>query len=146
MKRLLTIALAAISITSAIPAAQAAPQLTGSSYRWDWCRFQSLQDGRWTVKEVHLTIHCALAHWPSDHAKVDAIAYRESKYFWHATNPISGACGIFQSMPRLWPGRIRTFNDTHPNWNAGPSCYNARSNILWSVNTMHASGFSPWGG
>lgn len=73
------------------------------------------------------------------------IAWRESHYQPWARNPSSGSCGVFQHMPRYWPGRVG-------HWYYGPrvaermSCYNGRTNVLVSLRMMRDGGYGPWGG
>lgn len=116
----------------------------GDSWRMRECRYQSLQPGHWTEREVHKTIHCAITHWPVSHSTADYVAERESGLYWHATNSTSGACGIYQHLPRYWPGRVASFNDAAPRWDLAPSCYNARSNILVAIRMARSGGWSPW--
>lgn len=142
MKRFLAATLAVALVLASPLATQAKADIP--AWDWNYCHFQNVDPHKWTVREVHLTIHCALRKWPVDHSTVDYIADRESSMFWHATNPYSGACGVFQHMPNLWPGRVRAFNDTHPRWHLATGCYNARSNVLVAVHMMKVGGLSPW--
>lgn len=114
------------------------------TWRWNFCRFQAVDNAPWTQREVHLTIHCALAHWPTSHSTADYVASRESGMRATALNTSSGACGVYQSLDELWPGRIAAFNRALPRWNAAPSCFNARSNVLWAIRQAHMGGWGPW--
>lgn len=112
-----------------------------------YCRYQSVDNAKWSHHEVHLTEQCAIRHWSvsGGFTKAHYISERESGDGWFARNPSSGTCGIYQHQPSLWPGRVQAANKALPNWNLGPSCYNARSNIIVSIHMAHSGGWGPWG-
>lgn len=143
MKRLLAMSLALSTIAGAV---EAAPREIQNRERW--CRYGSLdgQPGVNTKHEVRKTIVCFVERWPVDLEKVLAIAERESGLNPRAVNPTSGACGVFQAIPTYWPARVAKLNQQVPGVNAGPSCFNGRSNVATHVRMMHNSGFGPWGG
>lgn len=116
-----------------------------ASWRKELCRYQSVDKGKWTINEVHLTIHCAIIHFPVSHSTADYIADRESNFLWYARNTSSGACGIYQHLPRYWPSRVGNFNQAKPKWDLGTDCYNARSNVLVSIRMARMGGWGPWG-
>jgi hypothetical protein len=122
-------------------------QAGGPNVRWDrdkYCRYQSLERGNWTNREVRLTIECAVMHWPTSLATALYVANRESNFRHTARNTSSGACGIYQHIPRYWYGRVFNFVDHHPRWRVKASCFNARTNILVSINMAHHHGWGPW--
>lgn len=116
--------------------------------RWTHCRYRTVfaHDG-WDHREVHMTLRCALEHWPvpGGFSYAHYISERESGDRATARNTSSGACGIYQSLPSLWPRRINWFRRVS-GWRADPSCYNARSNVLWAIRYAHAYGWGPWSG
>jgi hypothetical protein len=115
--------------------------------REKWCRFGSVdgQVGHWTHHEVRATIACACRRWGVDFATALGIAERESGLNANAVNTAgSSASGVYQHIMAYWPGRIAAFNRNAPGMNAGPSVFNARSNVLVSIRMMARSGFSPW--
>jgi hypothetical protein len=146
VKRLL--AMTMLALTTIGTAAHAADtERREIADRERWCRYGSLdgQPGHWTETEVRKTIDCALDRWPADRATVYAIAERESGLNARALNTEgSGACGVFQHIG--FTPRLQKFNQQVPQGNAGPSCFNGRSNVLVSVRIMSNSGFGPWGG
>jgi hypothetical protein len=113
-----------------------------------WCRFGSLERGPyWTPREVELTIRCAADRWNVDVGTALAIAERESHLGARALNPYSKTCGVFQHVQNAewgWAARVAKFNRQVPHANAGPSCFNGRSNVLVSLWMMGRSGFGPW--
>jgi hypothetical protein len=114
-------------------------------HRDRWCRYETQNDKPgWSRHEVYLTIRCATRVFDFSLDTALNIAYRESRLNERATNPSSGACGVYQHLPEYWPGRRDAFNHARPNWNAAPSCYNARSNVLVSVRMMANGGLSHW--
>lgn len=142
LKRILT-TLVLVTSLGLVMSSSASADPTG--WRWERCRFKTLQPAPWTVKEVHKTIHCAVLHWPVSHQTADYVAMRESGMRYDATNPSSGACGIYQHLPRYWPGRVAEFNRSLPRWDARPGCYNARANVLVAIRMAHNGGWGPWG-
>lgn len=110
-----------------------------------FCRYQSVDGRAWTIREVHLTIHCGVRAFRVSHSIADTVASRESGMRSGARNTSSGACGIFQHMPRYWPGRVGDYNHARPRWDLHPSCFNARSNILVSLRMAAIGGWGPWG-
>ncbi len=111
-----------------------------------YCHYRS-SDGRPKFSDIDVirTIRCATNKFGVDTSHALEIADRESGYSWWARNPLSGTCGIFQHIPRYWPGRRAAFLRVHPYWHLLPSCYNARSNVVVSA-WMMRHGFGPWGG
>ena len=143
MRRLLTIALALAILTALAGPANAQPK---HPERALFCRYGSLDNGRWTEREVHAEIRCALTHWNAGtFTHAHAIAERESGDYWGAHNP-SGASGIYQNLASLWPGRVAAFNASHPRWHAAPSVWNARSSVIVSIWLASMTNWGPWGG
>jgi hypothetical protein len=61
----------------------------------------------------------AAARFGQPRSQAFAIAYRESRYHWHATNRSSGAAGIFQFMPTTWAhSPYRRHSPYNPKWAA----------------------------
>lgn len=74
------------------------------------------------------------------------VANRESGFQAHARNGSSGACGIFQHLPRYWPSRYHKYAHHH-RWGHEPGkCFNGRSNIIVSIHMVKDVGWGPWGG
>lgn len=116
-----------------------------AGWRSKQCRYQGVDRGHWTKHEVHLTIHCAVSKYPTSHSTADGVASRESGMNYDARNSDSGACGVYQHLPHLWPDRVQGFNHRHPWFDLGTSCYNARSNVLVAISMAHRNGWGPWG-
>lgn len=111
--------------------------------RHQHCRYASYGDTwrHWTETEVRMTLGCVLDH----NARISRshaiyIADRESSFYAYARNTSSGACGVYQHMPRYWPSRAATFGF------AGASCFNARANIMVTIRMVKQGGWGPWGG
>jgi len=68
------------------------------------------------------------------------VAHRESGFNPHATNRRSGAAGVFQFMPRLWP-----WFASRAGW-GGSSVYSARANVYVAAWQVVHDGWWPWGG
>lgn len=78
---------------------------------------------------------------PLGQADVDlalCVGWRESRYIPTAVNPASGAAGVFQFMPRLWPW----FSST-AGW-PGADVFDAQANVAVAAYTVGHFGWSPW--
>lgn len=135
---------AVVTVVAVMIATMPSVHAAAHGRRWKHCRYGSQELGQvWTHHEVRETIRCAASHWSVNLSEAFYIAGRESGFGANATNSYSGACGIFQSLPSLWPGRNAWFRRV-TRWRADPSCYNARSNVLWAVRYAHEYGWGPW--
>lgn len=126
--------------TSWIPAQ---PAEAATNWRWKECRFQYV-NGRagWQPKEVKRTIRCMAPKWGLSESLALSIAYRESRYLEDARNPSSGACGVFQHLPRYWDGRVAAIPQwLHP---IKHSCFAGRVNILAGLYLAKVSGWHHW--
>lgn len=148
MKRL-TYALLIAALSTTMIWQVASAQTERARDRERFCRYGSLENPgarTWSDLEVRKTIACATDRWDVAFDTALYIAERESGLHERAVNTSSGACGVFQHIPRYWPGRVAHFDNVAPRWNASPQCFNPRSNVLVSVKMMAAGGFGPWGG
>jgi peptidoglycan hydrolase CwlO-like protein len=66
------------------------------------------------------------------------VGYRESRYQADAVNVSSGASGVFQFMPFLWP-----IMSEAAGW-AGASVFDAKANVAVAAWTVANYGWSPW--
>ncbi len=66
------------------------------------------------------------------------VGYRESRYQADAVNVSSGASGVFQFMPFLWPIVSKAAG-----WN-GSSVFDAKANVAVAAWTVANYGWSPW--
>jgi hypothetical protein len=159
---------AAILMTAVImglgtPAVQSHPVLqtstatrTSNGWRWDWCKFQSL-DGKigYTDYEVKQVIKCAVKHYPVPSTWVGSglqtalyIANRESGYECHADNPSSSAYGVFQVVQGTWDGwHSRISSDWwHQKWSLNHDRGNCRVNVMVTIREAHTTqSWAPWG-
>lgn len=71
------------------------------------------------------------------------IASRESGFYAGATNPYSGAAGIYQHLPSYWPGRYAAHSPRRFSPMA-PGVYSGRSNIIVSLLMASRNGWGPW--
>jgi peptidoglycan hydrolase CwlO-like protein len=68
------------------------------------------------------------------------VAYHESRYLPGAINPSSGAAGVFQFMPQVWPPISQSAG-----W-AGSSALDPVANVAVAAWTVGHVGWSPWRG
>jgi hypothetical protein len=139
MRRHLVAALSITAILTIVPASvsQAEPvgehhQVPATICNFDWHR------GTWQIKRL---IRCAALHWkvPGGPQMALYIANRESKFRPNAYNP-SGCAGIYQHMLKYWPGRADAYG--FPGWSA----FNARANIIVTMEMVQRGGWGPWAG
>ena len=139
MKRFLTVALLAATIALLPGLARAEVADPPAAHRVvTICNFN------WrTVAGVKSIIRCSVQKYPVSGGvgKAFYIADRESHFHYWARNSSSGACGVYQHMPRYWPERWRTYGNGTVN-----DCYNGRSNVIVSIRMAHRGGWGPWGG
>jgi hypothetical protein len=122
-------------------------------WRWQECRFQTLDKATWTAREEWLTARCATQKWavPGGLAELDAIAQCESGWSRFAYNGDSDGtlesgeyAGIFQHVATSYAGRVRSYEPG--SWEKGLSerWTNSRGQIVMSARMMAAVGLSPW--
>jgi hypothetical protein len=89
---------------------------------------------------VERLIRCAALHWhvPGGPQTAISIAWRESRMRPNAYN-LSGAEGIYQHMRQYWPKRAAIYGYAHA------SAFNARANIMVTMQMVQAGGWGPWG-
>jgi hypothetical protein len=116
-----------------------------TKWRWQECRFQSLDKPTWTQREELLTARCATGKWavPGGLAEFDAIAQCESGWNRFASNGGS-YLGLFQHAASSYVERVRAFEPK--SWEKGLSdrWTNSRGQIVMSARMMAAVGLSPW--
>ena len=137
MRRRLVAALSITGVLTIAPASLAQAEIVREHHQvpakvcsYDW------QKGTWQVKQL---IRCAATHWkvPGGPRMALYIADRESKFEPQAYNP-SGCAGIYQHMLKYWPGRASAYG--FPGWSA----YNARANIIVTMEMVRRGGWGPW--
>lgn len=110
------------------------------------CRFQDLDNHKWTDHEVRATIRCYAARWrvPGGRARALEIARRESGFEWDANNPASTALGVYQPLRGTWASWRDRFRkvDRREDWARGRK--NARANVGYSLAVASRSGWDPW--
>jgi hypothetical protein len=95
------------------------------------------QRSAWHVKKL---IRCAADYYGVSRTEALYIAWRESRYQPSAYNPTGDAAGIYQHVLRYWPDRAETYG--FPN----SSAFNARANIMVTMQMVRSIGWWPWGG
>jgi hypothetical protein len=117
------------------------------NWRWQECRFQTLDNAIWTAREEWLTARCAVEKFhPTSLAEFDSIARCESGWWRFAVNgsPNTGYVGLFQHDAESYVGRVHAFEPG--SWEKGLSerWTNSRGQIVMSARMMAAVGLSPW--
>jgi Transglycosylase SLT domain len=93
------------------------------------------QRSTWHVKRL---IRCAASHYGVDEDEALYIAWRESRYQPYAYNEEGEAAGIYQHLLKYWPGRAVEFGSS--DW----SVFDARANILVTMQMVRRYGWEPW--
>lgn len=143
-RRIISLSLAVLLLFAVAPTAA-----QGAAWRWNRCRFSSLQgDGGLNVYEVKKTIRCAVGKFPvtGGLTKASAIAERESGFHEGAQNPTSSACGVYQFVSGTWDGVHTMFHPFWHRWELRHYCTNGRANVLAAIRYAHRHGWGPWGG
>lgn len=119
-----------------------------ASWRHERCRYQSLQAGHWTHREVRREIRCGTEHWsvPGGYRQMLCIAGRESGLRWNAKNATSSASGVFQIVAGTWDSWTHHFRAFMRRWGIRARVFSARANSLLAVRAAHAFGLGAWGG
>lgn len=98
-------------------------------------------------------IRCAIARWPVPGGlnKALDVAYCESGDNLWPWAHYMGSLGVFQQNGKYWQSRVNTY--LKPEWFPGrwnrihkvpEGAYNARANVLVSIQMAHKSGWGPW--
>ena len=122
-----------------------------AKWRLENCRYQSVDPGYWTEREVHMLIHCAVEKWGVSHSTADYVANRESGLRYNAYNRSGcggyGCFGVFQHHGLYWAGRVSAYNKAHPGGLhiKDTKAFNARANVLVTLWMVDHGGWGPWG-
>lgn len=119
--------------------------LSVEEWRYDECRFQSLQEGTWTSLEEQLTSECALAKWSVSGGYVRFYAVADCESGWNRFASNSGRyLGLFQHSATYWGGRVRAYEP--PAWDKGLSSrwQNSRTQVVVTARMVHGGGWGPW--
>jgi hypothetical protein len=129
-----------VALAGFAPAAAAGPK----SWRYEECRFQSLNRGTWTSREEVLTARCAVAKWTpaGGFAKVDSVISCESGWNRFAYNPAGPYVSLAQHALSAWPYRLRSYRPA--GWSLSPRWQNARSALVVTVRMAASGGWGPW--
>jgi hypothetical protein len=95
----------------------------------DWRR------STWHIKQL---IRCAAAHYGVNEDEALYIAWRESRYQPYAYNEEGEAAGVYQHLIKYWPERAVDFGSA--DW----SVFDARANILVTMQMVRRYGWEPW--
>ncbi len=119
------------------------PADAGTYWRHTQIRYQGLEPGDWTDREVRLSIVAAVDRWPvpGGAAKAISVAQCESHLNERASND-GDYLGVYQQAARYWPGRQDNFDSA--SWSLHESAFNARANVIVSIRQAHAGGWGPW--
>lgn len=106
-----------------------------SRIRRSFCRID-WRDGKRQIKRL---IRCSVRRWHvrGGARKAIRVARRESNFRPRAYNP-AGYKGVYQQSTRYWRRRARKYG--FPGWPA----YNARANVMVSIQMAHRGGWGPW--
>lgn len=117
----------------------------GQSWRYDECRFQSLQRPLWTATEERLTLECAVAKWavPGGVAKAQQVGDCESGW-WRFANNGGRYLGLFQHAASAYVPRIYAYEPAAWDRKLSTRWTNSRGQIVMSVRMVHDVGWGPW--
>ena len=140
MRRHVVAALSITAILTIVPASASQAEVIGHHYQvpaticsFDW------QKGVWQVKGTDPMCRASLGGAGRSAARrcPSPTANRSS----HRTpTTLPGCAGIYQHMLKYWPGRADAFG--FPGWSA----FNARANIIVTMEMVRRAGWGPWAG
>jgi hypothetical protein len=113
-----------------------------SDWRWQECRFQSLEYGVWTPREERLTGLCTTKRWPvpGGFEKLSAVVACESGWARKAYNPAGPYVGLGQIGD--WPARYQAFR--FKDWKLEPRWQNSRTMLVVVSRWAHSVGWGAW--
>jgi hypothetical protein len=95
-------------------------------------------DWRQSTRHVKQLIRCAASHYGVDQDEALYVAWRESRYQPYAYNEEGEAAGVYQHLLKYWPERTVEFGAA--DW----SVFDARANILVTMQMVRRYGWEPW--
>ena len=119
-----TIAGVVVALAVTLPHAAPAQARDDSPCKGRLCKRDVPQTKKcWSYDGRKATARCfirrAADHFGQSRSQAYAIAYRESRYNWKATNSSSGAAGLYQFMPSTWESTpYGRYSPYHPRWAA----------------------------
>ena len=116
-----------------------------NDWRWDECRFQSLNHPLWTAREERLTAQCAVEKWSVPGGLSEFLSIGQCESGWNRWASNAGRyLGLFQHAASAYVSRIRAY--TPPSWDRALSerWPNSRGQIVMSARMMHANGTGAW--
>jgi len=144
VRRMIVIALSGVLVLGLASPASAGLTWKQRSAR---VRYQTVYVPKWTTSENVWTIRAAARRFGVSGGEMLCVAQRESGLNEHAVNATSGTSGLFQHMPRYWPGRVASYNHAVPEWlEVSSDVFQSRANALVSAWMISRYGWSPWGG
>ena len=111
-------------------------------WRSDECRFGGVDQAAWTVREIKLTMDCAIDKWsvPGGFDKALDVALCESGA--DLKDPGGdGYAGTFQQSERYWSDRQSRLEPRSWDRDLSENAANPRANVVVSIRMAHASGW-----
>jgi len=131
------------AVASGDPALVAPP--ADAEWRWDECRFQSVNRPLWTANEERLTAECATDKWsiPGGLAELTSVGQCESGWNRFANNG-GRYVGLFQHAASSYTGRVNTYGPVAWDHPISTAWRNSRSQIVMTVRMVRDVGWGPW--
>ena len=116
-----------------------------AEWRYDECRFQSLQAGTWTAAEERFTLECAVGHWQIPGGIDQAVAVGNCESGWNRLANNGGRyLGLFQHAASSYTGRVNTYEPAAWDKPLSRRWTNSRGHIVMTVRMVAAGGWGPW--
>jgi soluble lytic murein transglycosylase-like protein len=121
--RLAALAAALLLVLGAVTAAASAAANRGPCANHLCTKYKPHTTSCWDKHGRRKIARCFIAraatHFRQSKSKAFHIAWKESRYDWHATNRSSGAAGLYQFMSHTWHTTpYRKHSRYHPRWAA----------------------------
>lgn len=112
-------------------------------WRWNECRFQSLQRGIWTDREERLTAECAARKAGISLSTLLRVGACESNWNRFAFNP-NGHAGLFQIDVDSWGSWVRIYGPNAWARRLSTRWTNSRSQVVVTSRYARANGWDAW--
>ena len=124
---------------------QKAENIEKKRWRYQECRFQSLENRVWSPREEYLTAKCAVSKWDVSGGLSKFIQVGDCESGWYRwANNSDNYLGLFQHQASSYTNRISSFEPNTWDFHLSTWWPNSRGQIVMTARMVHAVGWGPW--